>query len=326
MRAWSLVFLAFLPWVSGCLSFHQGPMPGEPKRATYQTVEGTRVRFLDTGEPGDARPTVVLVHGFASSLETWDLVVPKLRGYRVLALDLKGFGWTDRPEGDYSPLAQAKLVLALMDARRVDRAAVVAHSWGASVALSLTLAAPQRVTRLALYDAWVYEDQIPSMFHWARADGWGEALFATFYKERSEDKIAQAFFDPKFVTQDLVDDVERALDRPGTVAAALAAVRGQRYAEVEPLYRTITQPALLLWGREDKVTFLSFGERLARDLPKAKLAVYPRCGHFPMIEAANASTDDLLAFLGDDAKPSEPKAAVAPAEKPADAAPKEDAK
>jgi pimeloyl-ACP methyl ester carboxylesterase len=103
------------------------------------------------------------------------------------------------------------------------------------------------------------------------------------------------------VTNELVDAVERALDRPGSTAAALAAVRGQRYAAVQARYRTIVQPTLLLWGREDVVTPLKYGERLVNDLVKAKLVVYPRCGHFPMIEARHQSDADLQAFLAEPA-------------------------
>lgn len=280
---------------SGCLSFHKGAMPGEPRDATYVEVEGARVRYTDQGEG----PAVVLLHGFASSLETWATVAPVLeKKRRVVTLDLKGFGWTDRPEGDYSPAAQARLVFALLDARGVGEASVVAHSWGSSVALQMALDQPARVQKIALYDAWVYEEQLPTFFLWARADGLGEALFGAFYRERPDEKIAHAFFNPRFVTQALVDDVERALDRPGTTAAALAAVRGQRFKDVQGRYRSIGQPTLLLWGREDEVTTLPFGERLAHDLPGARLVVYPRCGHFPMLEAAAASTAELTAFLG----------------------------
>ena len=279
---------------SGCLHFHRGAMPGEPKDATYLELEGARVRYLDVGEG----PAVVLVHGFASSLETWAAVIPELqKSHRVLALDLKGFGWTDRPEGDYSPEAEARLVRALMDARGVDKAAVVGHSWGASVALALALLAPERVTRLALYDAWVYEAQLPSFFHLARAPALGEVLFGLFYGVRSDERMAFAFYDPRFVTEQLVEDVEKSLQRPGTRAAALAAARGQRFAEVEDRYRDVTAPTLLLWGREDRTSPPSVGERLVRQLPKAKLVVYPRCGHFPMLEAARESTAELAAFL-----------------------------
>lgn len=291
LRALALMIL------TSCMSFHAGPMPGEPKNATYEKIGGVRVRYVDRGQ-GSA---VVLIHGFASALDTWATVMPELeKKHRVLALDLKGFGWTDRPEGDYSPQAQANLVLSLMNQRGIDKAAIVGHSWGSSVALAIALAAPERVTRIAMYDAWVYEEQLPTFFHWARQDGVGEMLFGLWYKERPDQRIAQAFYDKSFVTQELVDDVEDALDRPGTVAAALAAVRGQRYSEMQPKYRTIDKPVLLLWGREDVVTTLRYGERLSKDLPNAKLVVYPQCGHFPMIEASRPSTRDLVTFLAEE--------------------------
>ncbi|RYE81858.1 MAG: alpha/beta fold hydrolase, partial [Myxococcales bacterium] len=268
--------------------------------ASFAEIEGTRVRYIDRGQG----PAVVLIHGFASALDTWTTVVPTLaKDHRVIALDLKGFGWTDRPEGDYSPAAQARLVLGLMTERGIDKADLVAHSWGSSVALSAALMAPERVTRLALYDAWVFEEQLPSFFLWSQASGLGEVLFGLFYKERPDEKIAHAFYDQRFVTQELADEVEKALDRPGTVPAALAAVRGQRYAEVQKRYRTIQQPTLLLWGREDEVTTLPFGERLSRELPHSRLVVYPLCGHFPMLEAANASTTELASFLSPAAAP-----------------------
>jgi pimeloyl-ACP methyl ester carboxylesterase len=317
---WLLVLL--LPMIVGCLSFHKGPLPGEPRDARFVDLDGVRVRYIDTeGDTSNSakpvapdeqplekssagatttseKPTVVLIHGFASAIEAWGSVVPALaKTHRVIALDLKGFGWTDRPEGDYSPDAQARMVLRLLEARGVQKAAIVAHSWGSSVALSLALHAPERVTKIALYDAWVYEDQLPTFFHWARADGVGEMLFGLYYKERADERMALAFFDKKIVTEQLVEDVDAALQRPGTVAAALAAVRGQRYAEVETKYRTIDKPTLLLWGREDLVTPIKFGERLSRELPNSKLVVYPRCGHFPMIEAKDASNHDLIAFL-----------------------------
>ncbi len=290
-------FMLLVPLLGGCMSFHRGAMPGEPKDATFAKVDGVRMRYVDRGPP--TAPTVVLVHGFASALDTWATVMPALEkaGFRVVALDLKGFGWTDRPEGDYSPSAQAKLVYGLLDQRGVTKASFVGHSWGSSVVLSASLMHPERVSRIAMYDAWVYEEQLPTFFHWARADGVGEALFGLWYTERPDEKMANAFYDKSFVTERLVEEVEAALERPGTVAAALAAVRGQRYADVQGKYRTIDKPTLLLWGREDEVTTLRFGERLSTEMKQAKLIVYPQCGHFPMIEAQAASTADLLTFL-----------------------------
>jgi pimeloyl-ACP methyl ester carboxylesterase len=297
----ALLAIACATLASGCLAFHTGAMPGEPEDATFATLDGVRVRYVDTGRGSP----VVLIHGFASSLETWASVTPALveSGHRVIALDLRGFGWTDRPPGDYSSEAQARLVLALMDQLGVARASVVGHSYGGGVALRLALVAPERVDRIALYDAWAYSGQLPAFFHVARADGIGEAMFATWYGERAEDRMALAFYDQRYVTMELIDAVEASLRRPGTYAAALAAVRAMHYEEVEEQYRTIEHPALLLWGREDRVTPIEIGERLSRELPGARLVVYPGCGHFPMIEHARQSTAELARFLADASAP-----------------------
>lgn len=293
----TILALAIGALTSGCLAFHTGAMQGEPADATFMSIDGVRVRYVDQG----SGPAVVLIHGFASSLETWTAVIPALvqSGHRVIALDLRGFGWTDRPPGDYSSEAQARLVLGLLDQLGVDRAAFVGHSYGAGVTLRLTLIAPERVERIALYDAWAYDGQLPAFFHVARADGIGEAMFATWYGERTEDRMALAFHDQRFVTIELVEAVDAALARPGTYAAALAAVRAMHYEAVEDQYRTIEHPALLLWGREDVVTPLEIGERLSRELPGARLVVYPGCGHFPMIEHAAQSTAELVRFLAE---------------------------
>lgn len=308
-RRLSVAVAALALSLSGCLGFHAGPAPNEPKEGalgpmTWKTVEGARVRYVDlpASEKDSGKP-VVFIHGFASVLESFLPVIAEVRKtHRVVAMDLKGFGLTDRPPpseggGDYSPPAQAKLVVGLMDQLGVETADLVAHSWGSSIALQIALDDPARIGKIALYDAWVYEEQIPTFFMWSRADGIGEALFSLYYDQLPDEKIALGFYDRSLVTEALVEGVERELDAPGTTAAALAAVRGQKYTEVQKRYPTIKQPVLLLWGREDKVTTLNFGERLSKELPNARLVVYPQCGHFPMIEAAAPSTREVLEFL-----------------------------
>jgi pimeloyl-ACP methyl ester carboxylesterase len=299
--AWLFGLLAL---VGGCVSFQSGPLPGEPEEATYADLSQARVRYVDRGrEKGDP---VVFLHGFGSSLENWTSVLPKIADdHRVVALDLKGFGWSGRPEGDYSPPAQAKLVFELLDRLGIEKTAVVAHSWGSSVALQMALRRPERVRRLALYDAWVYSEQLPTTFHWARADGIGELIFGVFYDQQTNAKLSAAFYDRSVLTQKYVDWVEKMLERPGTEAAALAAVRGQRYQKWEDRYGEIDEPVLLLWGREDRVSPLRYGERLVRQLPNAELKVYPRCGHFPMREAKHASNEDLDRFLAGDSNDDE---------------------
>lgn len=276
------------------MDFHTGPLPGEPADATFERVAGARVHHLDIG----SGPPVVLLHGFASSLEVWNRVVPDLaHRHRVVAVDLKGFGWSDRPEGDYSPGAQAQLVWALLAKRGIERAALVGHSWGASVALAMALSAPERTSRLVLYDAWVYEAQLSFLFRWWRAAGIGEALFRFYDHSWLDSQVALGFHDPGHVTPRFVYAAKRRMDRPGARAAALATLRGMHFAMQQTRYSTLRIPALVMWGQKDSISGAAFGQQLAADLG-GELVVFPRCGHFPMIEAPEASNAALRSFLG----------------------------
>lgn len=296
-RAW---FLAAL-MLSACHTFHAPPLRYDadaPEGVRFVEVGDVSLRVREAG-PMNA-PAVVLLHGFGSSLDTWHHVVPKLAAsYRVVAIDLKGFGRSSRPAGDYSPAAQAALVLGVMDAAGISRAAVVGHSWGGSIALTLARVAPDRVTRVAIYGGFLFEEQIPPYLRWGQVEGLGDLVFAMSFRERPDERLARAFYDPDRLEERYVERVIADLERPGTIAASLAAVRGMDFEALVQALPEIAQPALLLWGREDRVSPPVYGERLASLLPRARLVVYPRCGHFPHVEALDASTQALLGFLAE---------------------------
>jgi len=290
--------------VAGCASFHAGRLPGAPADATFAEVDGVHLHYRAVG----SGPAVVMIHGYGASMELWRPVQDALAAHhRVIAVDLKGFGWSSRPAGDYSPAAEAELVWHLLDQLGVDQVSIVGHSWGSSVSLAMVLAQPTRVRRIALYAAYVFDEQLPSFFRWAQVGGIGEVIFSLHYRANAEDRIGLAYHDPRFITQARVDRVLAELDRPGTTAAALAAARGQHFRAMSQRYRDIAQPTLLLWGDDDRVTPLRFGQRLASIMPNATLTVYPACGHIPMVEARTATTRDLLAFLDGDREPIAPE-------------------
>jgi uncharacterized protein (TIGR04551 family) len=305
---------ALLCVLAGCPSFHAGALPGAPADATFVDADGIHVHYREYG----SGPAVVMIHGYGASLESWAAIAPVVATHhRVIAVDLKGFGWTSRPDGDYSPAAQATLVWHVLDKLGVDDVAIVGHSWGTSVALAMAVEHPERTRRVALYDAYVYDDQVPSFFRWAQLSGLGEILFGLFYDERIEDRAPLAFYDERWVTQARVDRVERDMDRPGTTAAALAVARGHHFAALHEKLVSFTKPVLLLWGAQDQVTPVSFGHRLVNELRDATLHVYEHCGHIPMVEARNASTRDLVEFLDHDramAEPDPPSPSPSPTE------------
>jgi pimeloyl-ACP methyl ester carboxylesterase len=122
-------------------------------------VQGVSHRFVDVGgvslhvaEAGAGEP-LVLLHGWPQHWWCWRLLIPPLaRSYRVIAPDLRGFGWSDAPAGDYAKATFAADVRALLDVEGLDRVRVIGHDWGGWAAMLLALESPERISRLLALD------------------------------------------------------------------------------------------------------------------------------------------------------------------------------
>ncbi|HEX5910983.1 MAG TPA: alpha/beta hydrolase [Thermoleophilaceae bacterium] len=107
------------------------------------------LHVLEAGEPG--KPPVLLLHGYPQHAWCWRHVIPLLAPHhRLIAPDLRGFGWSDCPEGGYDPVTFAADAVALLDALEIEQADVVGHDWGGSTAFALALTAPERVRRMVI--------------------------------------------------------------------------------------------------------------------------------------------------------------------------------
>ncbi|HME90914.1 MAG TPA: alpha/beta fold hydrolase, partial [Myxococcaceae bacterium] len=129
-----------------------------------------------------------------------------------------------------------------------------------------------------------------------RTLGVGEALFGWYDSSWARNTLSLGFHRPGQVTSQMISSLKWRMDRPGARAAALATLRAMHFAEQERGYRSLKHPALVLWGQHDAIAAPTFGRQLAADL-RGELRVFPQCGHFPMIEAADESTAALRNFL-----------------------------
>jgi pimeloyl-ACP methyl ester carboxylesterase len=119
------------------------PVAGVTHRTV--TVNGVRLHLAEAGEG----PPLLLVHGWPQHWWSWRRLIPRLsRDYRVLAPDLRGWGWSDAPPGDYAKATFADDLLALLDAEGLDRVLVIGHDWGGYASFLLALEHPDRVERL----------------------------------------------------------------------------------------------------------------------------------------------------------------------------------
>jgi pimeloyl-ACP methyl ester carboxylesterase len=262
---------------------------------SFIDIDGRRVHYVQAGQ-GDP---VVLIHGWNGSTFSMRYAIPELaQRHRVIAIDLLGYGFSERPQdGDYSVAGLGTLVARVMDALGIERAAVLGHSMGGAIAMWFAIHYPERVERLMLVDS----ATVSEMF---RARNVGVAwrpvapLFAPLFLNRSviQRALRGAVHDRAVLTPEMVDGHLRPLRVKGHLRAQLKQlIDRRRDVPFDPA--SIRAPTLILWGEHDRVIKLSTGEQLARTIPNARLVVIRSAGHLPMEEQPELCNRELLAFL-----------------------------
>jgi pimeloyl-ACP methyl ester carboxylesterase len=275
----------------------------EPGRLRFQTV-ATERHALSILEAGTG-PPVVTLHGLgatkASFLPTVAALAPR---FRVIAVDLPGFGDSDKPVGaPYDARYFAGAVVELLDALGLDRAHVVGNSLGGRVALELGLRAPERVERLALL--------APSMA-WRRGRPWAPMLRLVRPElgvlphaprpvvERLVDRLIPGARDGWAAAG--IDEFLRSFVTPRGRAAFYATARQIYLEEPEgddgfwPRLRTLSVDSLFVWGRRDRLVPLAFARHVTEALPRARHLELD-CGHVPQLELPRETHAAIARFF-----------------------------
>jgi len=261
-------------------------------------LDGLAVHYVDRGQG----PALVLIHGLGGSMLNFRYNIAALsERCRVVALDLKGFGYSARPAGaDYSQTAQARLVAGVMDRLGIERADVLGHSLGAATALRLAALFPQRVTRLVLVAG------VPPLSAGGGVPPLGDAVLRPFLRLGTALALHQpalrlallrsGFFDPSFLTPEMREEFRCIARIRGTVEAIVSVLLDS--SRDEPLdLGQVRQPTLLLWGAGDRAMGLRFARWFEARLPNARLRVVDRARHMVIEERADESNAAILAFL-----------------------------
>lgn len=259
-------------------------------KSRFVEVDGLRVHYLEAGER-DA-PVILLVHGLASSNFVWNDVLLPLAdaGFRVVAPDMIGFGFSAKPrDGEYTIEAQAGTLVHFLDALGIERATVVASSYGGAVAAVCALDHAGRVARLVLVGAISNNEMKRSVLLRAgNLRGVGE-LFAPFVMDaRHRRKRRRLKEHTARDGRDYNEARARAHLRPlktvATQRAILSTLRRWDAARVEDEAGKIAQPTLLIWGAQDGDVPLRHGRRLHELIPDSRLYVFDHCSHLPQEE------------------------------------------
>lgn len=288
----------------GVVACQRAPIPpeqrypaGTPFRAQYRLVDSTRLRMIDSG-PAGATP-VVFIHGFGASMYSWRKTLPTIAaaGYRVIAFDNRGFGFSERPAHGYSNAAYARLVVSLLDSLHISSAVLVGHSMGGAIAAEVALAYPDRVRGLVLIDAAGYGVRWPGVLKAARAQPVG-AIVTRFRSRRVTARILRSTYaDPSKVTEADVDQYYAPVAESDYGRALRGVLREFRFDSLAGRLGAVQTPTLILWGDADRWTPLRDGTRFARELPRSEFVLVARAGHAVPEESPDEMNRLLLDFL-----------------------------
>jgi pimeloyl-ACP methyl ester carboxylesterase len=256
-------------------------------RSRYVMLGGYRVHYNEAG-PKDGE-TLVLIHGLGGSTLDWAPVIPTYAkaGFHVYAIDLLGFGKTEKPDIDYSISQQVQMVNEFFDNKGIQQADVVGWSMGGWVSLLFTIDHPDRVRRL------VVNDSAGLLFH----SDFGPYVFTTYTPEGVdllfrllEPKARPA---PRFVVHDMMRLMKK--NNMVTQRALDSMVGGKDLLEGK--LGAIHQPVLIIWGADDDLIPVSVAHEMAKDIPQADLVIFDGCGHLAPARCSHRVGEKTLDFL-----------------------------
>jgi len=306
-----------------------------PLPVRHVTVDGIDIAYVDSG---GNKPPVVLIHGLSSYHSYWEHQIPHLaERYRVLAIDLPGYGQSARPDASYTPPWFASVVSGWMDAIGVAKAPIVGHSMGGQISLTLALQEPQKVEALVLSGPAGFErftkgeaDTIKAFWTESRALHTSETeLRATF--------TGVVFNRPDAGVERLLQERVRMRDTAafrGTSVAVARSIAGMVDHPVLDRLGEIAVPTLVVYGTDDRMIpnpvfhggrTRSIGAAAVKALPHAELVMLPgagHTGHHDDPEGFHAAIDPFLAAHTAPSRVAAPAPQVpAPAPEPATPAP-----
>lgn len=282
------------------------------RRSVTVKTEAAGEIALNYYEAGEAGPVggglpLVMLHGGGPGASAWSNFGSALPGFaedfRTLLVDQPGFGGSDKPAvvGNYYRFA-ADAVVAALDELGLDRVHLLGNSLGGGTAMRLALEHPDRVGRLVLMGPGGLS---LNLFHADPTEGVQRLM--DFAKDPSRDSL-RAFISTMVVNQELVTDAlveERFADATAPGAQEAMASMGMSFwnpetAEDGMLWREahrLRKHTLLTWGREDRVNPLDGAMAALKLIRKAQLHVFPNCGHWAQIEAAEEFRQVTTQFL-----------------------------
>jgi 2-hydroxy-6-oxonona-2,4-dienedioate hydrolase len=281
-------------------------MMGSGTQERFYDAAGVRTRVLEAGDP--QAPALVLLHGTGGHAETYCRNMRALsQGFRVLALDMVGHGYSDRPDIGYDVGDYAAHVVDVLDAAGIERAHVSGESLGAMVAAWTGIAHPERVDRVVMNTGTL-----------ARPDADGQAQLDDLEqrtltlaregitREKVRHRMNWLVAEPERMTEEMVDVRLRIYEQDGmldSVATIMSRVVGMLRGDhgdefmAPGVLGRLERPTLVLWTEDNPGQTTEMARRASQDIPDHRFEVLTDCAHWPQFERPDVFNSQHVAFL-----------------------------
>lgn len=248
-------------------------------------------------EMGNGDP-VVLLHGIPESWYCWHHQIPVLaQQFRVLALDLKGYGKSDKRDGDYTTPNVAQEILQLLDELAIERFRLAGHDWGTMIADRICVQAPERVTQYVRASISVHKYDVRNSLHHYRLNKDPEAGSRLLQKA---DAYVRVWFESSGHPGIRLNEAELSrivaeFDRPGVAEAIVRYFRDAR--KTPPMdYSKLTMPVLYVHGEHDPRQPIEYVRGIEDHIPGLEAVLLLDCGHFVTHERPEEMAKAMLWF------------------------------
>ena len=292
-----LAILAVLCWnIKSDIQIEELKEKYANEASKFIEIDGLNVHYRDEGK-GE---TIVLLHGTAASLHTWDQWTADLIDqYRVIRLDLPAFGLTGTNEQfDYKTENYVDFLAAFLNEIEVDSMYLAGNSLGGEIAWNYAANHTDQVQKLVLLDpaGFSFDKKIPFIFKLARIPVLNTIIRYVTPRSFIEENIKEVYYDDGKITDKILDTYYDICLREGNRQAFIDRAKLNRKDNTADL-KNISVPTLVLWGKEDVWIPVSHADHFMKALPNAELAIMDETGHIPMEENPKESLKIALDFM-----------------------------
>jgi 4,5:9,10-diseco-3-hydroxy-5,9,17-trioxoandrosta-1(10),2-diene-4-oate hydrolase len=269
----------------------------------YINVKGVNTRYWTAGDKG---PVLLLIHGFGASVEIWQHNIKSLvKFYKVYAIDLVGFGRTEKHEGPYTPSFMVDFINDAITALNLEKVTLIGLSMGGGLSILYTLRFPYKVDKLVLVDSAGLGKEVIFSMRLMSLPYLGELI------TKPSRKMAYLFFKPAVLNPaqlkgQFTDIYYELFSLPGAQTAMLKVIRSgcnifgiKKDVLNETLMNLhrITSSTLIIWGKQDAILPLTQAYYAKEKISNSKLHVIEQCGHMPNFEKPDEFNQVVLDFL-----------------------------